>query len=295
MRKIIVVLVLVIIISLLELPGQGITVHAAPPQLDLRAFPVIPSIAGAVGWRASYLARRGKRYGNRPDVFSKLGDSITRWTYFLAPVGLGQVQLGQYVDLQPAVAYFSRRVARTNNSFANESLGAHDRWTAADLLNSAWATPGVCLSGETPVACELRATRPSIALIMIGTNDLVDNNLAAFQANLNMIVSITESYSVIPVISTIPYRRDNPILQTRVDAFNQVIVSVALAHQAPIWNYWLAVEGLPANGVSIDGIHPSIPPDNGVAVFDPAHLQFGFPMRNLTALQVLKTLMPLVQ
>src|SRR5258708_15768539 len=267
---------------------------SASPPFDLSALPVLPSISGAVARHARSLALHGKRIGNRMDVFTKVGDSITSWPFFLVPVGQGQAQFGQYSDLAGVVGRFSRRVARTGNSFANDSIAAHDIWNSADVLNPAMARPGVCNQGETPLDCELRVTRPGVALIMIGTNDLVFDDVNTFRANLNRIVSVVEAHYVIPVVSTIPYRRDNPAFQTRVAAYNEIIAQVAFAHNVPIWNYWLAVAGLPSNGVSIDGIHPSIPPDGKVAYFDSNHLQFGFTVRNLTALQVLKSLIPVL-
>jgi hypothetical protein len=163
------------------------------------------------------------------------------------------------------------------------------------LIDPAKADHTVCKPTETPIDCELRITKPSIALIMIGTNDLKENNIAVFSANLHRILTIVENHDVIPVLSTIPYRRDDPALQGRVPAYNQAIVQVATARSEPLWNYWLAVNSLPANGVSIDGIHPSIPGDHETAIFDSSHLQFGFTMRNLTALQVLQSLMAVLK
>lgn len=291
-RQLLVVVVVIAVIFGAQL--STVPVQASGPYLDLGALPVIPSISGAVANHARSLARHGKRIGNRMDVFTKVGDSITRWTFFLVPVGQGQVQLGQYGDLAGVIGRFSRRVARTGNSFANDSLAAHDMWNSADVLNPQMARGGVCNAGETPLDCELRVTKPGVALIMIGTNDLVFDDVNTFRANLNRIVSVVEAHSVIPVVSTIPYRRDNPAFQDRVAAYNEIIAQVAYAHSVPVWNYWLAVAGLPANGVSNDGIHPSVPPDGMVAFFDPNHLQFGFTVRNLTALQVLKSLMPVL-
>src|SRR5258708_18781901 len=150
-------------------------------------------------------------------------------------------------------------------------------------------------AGETRIRWELRANRPAVALMMIGTNDLAYGNPAAFRGNLDQIVTQVEHQGVIAVLSTIPHRRDKPGLDGRVYDYNVAIVQVALAHGAPLWNYWLAVEGLPANGVSIDGVHPSLPGDHNTAIFDPEHLSAGWTMRNLTALQVLDALIPVLQ
>jgi hypothetical protein len=238
--------------------------------------------------------RLGKRRGNHLNVFTKVGDSISAWDYYLRPIGQGDIQLGGYSDLGEVIGRFSEAI-RDGNSFSHRSIAATDQWTSADVLDPAKADPGLCVPGETPIACEMRVTQPAVALIMLGTNDLVGNDVRAFRANLNKIVTIIERNGTIPVLSTIPYRRDTPEFQDRVSAFNEAIVRVALAHSAPIWNYWLAIDGLPSNGVSIDGIHPSIPGDSHTAYFDDYHLQFGFTVRNLTALQVLKALMPILR
>src|SRR5258708_16520655 len=97
-------------------------VHASSPYLNLSALPVIPSISGAVAWHARSLAAHGKRIGNRLDVFTKVGDSITRWPFFLVPVGQGQIQFGQYSDLAGALGRFPRAVAATANSFATATI-----------------------------------------------------------------------------------------------------------------------------------------------------------------------------
>src|SRR5262249_45291778 len=146
------------------------------------------------------------RLGNRTDVFSKIGDSITYWPFFLTPIGTGSVDLGSYGDLQNVVAAFSRDGTRVGNSFNNISLGGGDAWTTDDLLNPAKAASGACGGDETPVDCELRVNKPAIALVMIGTNDLVDGDIDHFSKNLNHILTIIQNHYVVPVVSTIPYR-----------------------------------------------------------------------------------------
>jgi hypothetical protein len=47
------------------------------------------------------------------------------------------------------------------------------------------------------------------------------------------------------------------------------------------------MDPLPNHGVSEDGVHPSIPPDNNPANFSDDNLRYGYTMRNFTALQAL--------
>jgi len=286
---------------LLTLIATALFISAAPTQAspnqiaDLHRYPVIPAIRGSVYSRARYLLSIGRRYGNRLNVFSKIGDSITAWDYFLTPIGNGGLRIAEHPELQGTIDRFVQTMARTNNSFSNQSLAAGGGWISADLLDPGHADPGVCQGGETPVACELRVNRPAVALIMVGTNDLMYGDIKGFQNNLNTIVTICEKFGVIPVISTIPYRFDNQDALNRVGLYNDVIVRVAQAHSAPLWNYWLAMEGLSSNGISTDGVHPSVPPDGNTAIFDGMHLGYGFPMRNLTAVQVLNSLLPILR
>jgi hypothetical protein len=286
LRKISIVLILLLSLSVFPQPA-----HAA----GLADYPVVPLMRGNVYYRARYLYRVGLRIGNRANVFSKIGDSITAFPYFLTPVGTGGLRLAEHPEVGTAAAYFSKAIARTNNSFANESLGAYPGWTTFDLLNPAKATPGICNGGATPVDCELGVSKPAVALIMIGTNDLPAVDVNTYTYNLNRIVTIVESHGVIPVLSTLPRRKGDPNSVAKLDAFNQAIVSIAQAHNAPLWNYWLAMESLPANGISTDLVHPSLPPDGNTAIFDSGHLSYGWTMRNLTALQVLNSVMSVLR
>lgn len=288
------ILAIVFVFSLL-LTGIGSPVlptAASPERLEVGMYPVVPTLRGAMLNRVRSLVRVGRRLGNRPNVFSKIGDSITQWDFFLGQAGAGALRLERFGNLKPAYDWYMGGNARTANSFANVSLAARGGWTTRDLLDPAqWTAFGVC-QNISPLECELGMTRPAVALIMIGTNDVILGDIGSFRANLNRIVTITERYGVVPILSTIPFRFDSPGRPDLVNAFNQEIVKIAQAHSIPLWNYWLAIAPLPNNGVSIDGVHPSVPPDQVTVVFDDTHLQFGFTVRNLTALQVLNSLLP---
>src|SRR5690349_4686898 len=59
-------------------------------------YPVVPIMSGPVAARAKQLVALGKTKGNRLNVFSKVGDSITANPLFLAPVGTGGLRIGGY-------------------------------------------------------------------------------------------------------------------------------------------------------------------------------------------------------
>jgi hypothetical protein len=173
------------------------------------------------------------------------------------------------------------------NSFLRNSLAAHSGWTSAILLDP--ASSGV--PGLTPLQAELVTNRPTFALIMIGTNDIFLSSLTGFQDRLTTIVQQTTALGVIPVLSTLP---DNAAIggsfEPAVLATNQAIALVAATQDVPLWNYWAALQALPNLGLGSDGIHPTADPA-GTGLFTTDGLQYGYNVRNLTAVQVLKKLL----
>ena len=176
-----------------------------------------------------------------------------------------------------------------NNSFSHVTLAADNAWTTTDLLDPTKGDPAVCGINETPLDCELRVSRPAIALIMIGTNDVSEMDASTYRANLEAILDKTIARSVLPVLSTLPDRTDYP---APIEEFNEVIRTTAQQYQIPIWEYHNALESLPNKGLDEDGVHLSFPPVEvgqweAAANFVGNSLDYGYNMRNLTALQVL--------
>lgn len=232
----------------------------------------------------------GRAKGNLPHVFTRVGDSITASPNFLTPIGQGNYNLGEYGYLYGAIRFFSGPNGRGANPFIASSMAARNGWSTESVLASSNADPNLCQTGETPLECEYRVVKPAVALIMFGTNDSGGMPAVEFQANLQTIVQISISHGVIPVLSTIPPKHYNPATDGRVAEFNQIIVATARGYDVPLWNYWQAMSALPDDGLSPDGVHPSSARDGLNAVFDAQHLQYGYPVRNLTALQMLYAL-----
>lgn len=232
---------------------------------------------------------RGRSMGNKPDVFSKVGDSITASSLYLDPIGNGGLQLNDYAYLEPVVQYFSQTPARDHFSFANTSLAARNGWTTRDVLDPGKSSPGVCLRNETPLECEYRSVQPAFALIMLGTNDATVLSISEYENNMNLIVQVTIDRGIVPVLSTIPAQYTQS--GDRVQEINQVIREIAAAYDIPLWDYWRAMQGLPNQGISTDNVHPSYDySTNATAIFTAETLRYGYNMRNLTALMVLDTL-----
>lgn len=276
-----------IYVDVLRLP---VTFGADPTPSDAeipasQATNVISNITN----QAQRIFDRGLTVGNRANVFSKIGDSLTVATWAYYPIGWGQQQLSSYGYLQPAIDYFSADSVGDGNSFSNIPLAADNQWTTADLLNPAQGNPEICGVNETPLDCEFRIVRPSIALIMIGTNDVGVMDGATYRQNLENILDKTIARSVLPVLSTLPRRSG---YDTQIDEFNDIIRTTAQQYQIPIWGFYDAIDSLPNHGLDEDGVHLSYPPVavgqwEAAANFIGDKLNYGYNVRNLTAIQVL--------
>jgi GDSL-like Lipase/Acylhydrolase family/Bacterial SH3 domain len=273
-----------------SLPVLGAAVEASPTSTSSVG---IPSWLSGITFRSRQIFAQGQRLGNRANVFSKVGDSITISPYFLTPIGNGQYELGAYGSLSRVIAFFSQTDARAGNSFANPSLAAGGGWSAFDLLRPESANKAIC-EFDSPLVCEYKHVKPSIALIMVGTNDSGSGSADQFAGNLRQIVQISMDMGVIPVLSTIPPRHVDADQTARVEAFNRVIRLIAQQNDVPLWDYWALMEAAPNYGMSADALHPSVPPDGAAARFSTENLQYGYTIRNLSALQVLDVLWRLV-
>ncbi|MDQ3724810.1 MAG: SGNH/GDSL hydrolase family protein [Actinomycetota bacterium] len=245
------------------------------------------------------IANRGEAYGNRPGVFAKVGDSITASPSFLQALACHAPRLGVWSELRATLEFFGEtpvprgvEEARcaVSNSYSRLGIAAVGGWRAVDALSPRESFPEC--QGLPAVSCELRQLRPSVALIMFGTNDLEDFTAVQFRRDLARLVRLVSNAGTIPVISTIPPRAQ-PRFSPRVARFNAEIAALAENRALPLWNFWrqMAGPGVPDSGLSRDGVHPSAlcPPCTAVD-FRPAGLRYGYALRNLGALLVLDRL-----
>jgi hypothetical protein len=273
--------------------NAGMTVTPAPPQTETALEPTLTLSRGAIlsgiTEHTHEIFRRGQQLGNRANVFSKVGDSLTVATYAFYPIGWGAANLHQYQGLLPVVEFFSAANARDGNSFANISLSADNGWTTRSVFDPAHANPEICTPGEMPLICEYRIVRPAVALVLLGTNDVAELSAEAYRANMRNIVTISISRGIIPVLSTLPQRQG---YEQQVAEFNAVIWELAHEYGIPLWDYGLAMNRLPNAGLSADGVHPSWPPGDfsAAADFSATNLRYGYTLRNLTALLALDIL-----
>ncbi len=252
-------------------------------------------VDGVTGWvgparrdRLRAIQADGRARGALPGVFTLVGDSISADGRFLKPIAQGQVTLGEYGALQAAIDAFAQPNGRGEPSFGAWSWAAEVGWTTDDALNPALNVSGACAAGESPLACEYRTARPSVALITLGTNDVAaGRTVDSYRANLRRILDETLAWGAIPVLSTIPPQDLGPERDARVRQFNDVVRALAAEYEIPLWDTFAALDALPDRGLSADGVHLSAPPDGRTTTFDADHLRYGVTVRNLGALDAL--------
>jgi len=255
------------------------------PILSLEAEDVLYNLlyVGFDAAKVKPIMNYGLSLGNRIDMFSKVGDSITVNKNFLTPLGAGVYDLGEYGFLQPAIDFFGQTPEHPISGFSEPTVAAGVSWASRDLLKP--SNDYRCARTLTQLECAYSIQQPAAALIMIGTNDAPNIKPTDYENNLKRIVELSLARGVIPILSTIPPQPNN---DARVDRLNLIIVQVADDYDVPLMNYWLALQNLPERGLSIDGVHPSSPPaDAGTTLFTPDKLQYGYTVRNWVALHAL--------
>ena len=241
---------------------------------EWKSLPIVPTISDT----AREIYKRGLEMGNNPQAFSKVGDCQTSTDFFLVDFDhSGQYRLGdEYAELQATIDYFQ-------GSFSRQSLAVKDGFNVAAVVSPLRADPKQCNAGETPLACEFRLNRPSVALISMETN-FNQRTADDYGRYMRQIVEYTISQGIVPILGT---KADN--LEGN-NAINAEIAIIANEYDIPMWNYWAASYPLPNHGFDTDlndGFHLSFSRN----FFDkPKNMLSAWPWRNLTALQVLDTM-----
>jgi hypothetical protein len=206
-----------------------------------------------------------------------VGDCSSEHWYFLKPFGWGQYNLGAYSNLQPVIDHFSE-------SLSHESQATSNGFNANAVMVDGWGNPAVCQADEAPLGCELRVSKPAVAIIMFGTSDLIVMSAYEFDFYLREIVRLTIENGTIPILSTFP---SNLAFPNHTILYNQIVVKVALDNDIPLINLWLALESLPNHGVEADGFHLGEQPNDNSCYLTEDYLRYGYPVRNLVTLRTL--------
>ncbi len=246
---------------------------ASVEGIDLTAVPVV---GGATG-TARAIFQTGRAMGNNPNVVTTVGDCSSEHWKFLSQFAWGDYNLGAYANLQPVIDHFGE-------SLAYDSQADHNGFNANAVIAPEWANPGYCQAGESPLLCEFRIHKPSVAVIMFGTSDLIVMAPAEFDFYMREMVEKTIEAGVIPILSTFP---GNLNFWNRTILYNQIVVRIARDYDIPLINLWLALENLPNHGLEADGFHLGESAYGTSCMLVDPYLQSGYPMRNLVTMQTL--------
>lgn len=247
-----------------------------PLEAQLYAIPILPEITSAT----CQLYGAGV-WGNRQlAVVSKIGDSNSASSVYLAPMGTGNYALGAYDELQASLDYYGA-------SLANTSRAAQVGLNVAAVFDPFWANDSQCQAGESPLACELRLSAAGVAVIMFGINDTQALNRAQYEEHMRALITATLEARTLPIIiaftSPLDYEKRNQVIH-----FNLISAQLAQDYGVPFINFWSAAQGLYNAGVGADGVHLAV--SGGAFNLRGDESRYGMTLHNLLVLRVLDEL-----
>jgi hypothetical protein len=241
--------------------------------------------------RLAQIARRSAT--QKHDVFMKVGASGTVSSSFFYCFAGSSANLGGRDELQPCVDHF--RAGNGNDGGASGPLTPFDRpsYAAEVGRTAAWAMTGT----PAPVDRESAAITPRFALVNYGTNDMNlgtthRSALFPFLEDLAALLDHLEGAGIVPVVTGLNPRADDPAAARWVPTYALVTRALAEARQVPFIDLHAAVRGLPDQGLLADGIHGNVYVDGTAqpCVFTPEGLQWNYNVRNLLTIETLDAL-----
>lgn len=244
---------------------------AEPRLLNGLPIDMIAVMSDDVKQHVRQIYAQGRVLGRNPNAFAKVGDSTMLWPLFLVNFDWGHYKLGNFATLQ-------RTITRFASSYSRESLAVRKGMHSWDQFDPALADPVNCLPGEGPLACELRVTNASFALIRLGANDSLTP--AQFEPAMRRILQTCINNGVVPILGTKPDHYEGPQ-----NTINQLIRRMAADFRIPLWDFDLAAETVPGRGLQPDGLHLVEGGTNDYSTA--ASIQFIGPLADLSALLIL--------
>ena len=214
-----------------------------PPE-RWREWPIVPSVTS----RAIEIYRTGQAMNLDPHAFSKVGDCQSVKAAFM-----GYFDIPERYSLGNDYAFLQETIDNFSGHFNTDGQAVRGGFNAAAVLSPLWADPHACLPGENPLECEMRITKPLIVIVSLEV--WWDGRTPEQYATLmRRILDTIIAHGSVPILAT---KADN------VEGDNSLNFTTAkLAHEydLPLWNFWAAVQPLPAHGMDMkrnDGFHIS--------------------------------------
>jgi hypothetical protein len=232
-----------------EIPVNETITDADPANVEfvsvgeLYAVPVISKVSTAMLGVYKY----GQALGNHSAVVTKVGDSVSANPLYLNPMSRDDYDLGPYDFLEDTIQYFGP-------SLSSSSVASRIGMTTYVVFDPLWADKEQCQPGESPLQCEYRLKRPSIAMILFGPNDVRHMTDAEFDVQIRQLVDESLELGVIPVLSTFTVDPDDALWWQSIN-FNLRLSEIAADTEVPLMNFWSAARLLPDYGLDEDAIH----------------------------------------
>lgn len=218
--------------------------------------------------------------GGRATVFAKIGASNTVAAGFSRCFATSDVKLADHAALAPTITHFGQtKVDADHVSFDRVTLAATVGWGAKKTIEGS----------PSPIEQEVGAISPGFAVVLLGTNDTYEAGVAPFDASMSTVLDSLASLGVVPILTTLPPRRDDPAATALVPEMNAVLRALAEERQVPLVDLFSVLDPMPNGGVGPDGVHLPTYTDGGPhgCWLDAAGLSAGMNQRNLVTLEAL--------
>lgn len=258
-----------------ELPDADTSTVNSQSMAKLYGLSIIPIISDEM--IAIYEA--GQKTGKLPNVITKVGDSLSASEQYLTPMSRDDNLLGPYDYLQDALDFYGP-------SMASDSITARIGLTTYAIFDPFWADKARCQSDESPLTCEYRIKKPSVAFIMFGPNDVRHMTNDDYHVQMQTLIEDTLAAGIIPVVSTFSAHPDEQFFWQSIN-FNLELVALSDEYHFPLINLWAAARILPDYGLDDDRIH--LKPSGFMNLkYDTGHeAYYGISLHNLLCLRTL--------
>lgn len=234
--------------------GGAPAAPAGSPEIDIPPEPLgnpVVDLNSSVLRNARAIYQRGQQLGNYPNSFMKMGESNTGGTVYMCTFEWGKYDLGTYDEFQPVIDWFNQ-----TQSFCRTNMTAGNGFSTATVLDPLWAPTDQCESNKSPLACEIRKSKPSYAFIYFGIADMGAITDNQYRQNLNTIIRTLSNSGVIPILTTFPM--SDKFNDGKPQQFNEIIRDVAGDNRVPLIDLRVAVYNYPDHGTGEDGYHLSV-------------------------------------
>jgi hypothetical protein len=226
------------------IPNPTSTVDTRLPPEQWQKWPIVPAVTA----HAIQIYQKGQTMGLDPHAFSKVGDCQSIKESFM-----GYFDIPERYSLGSDYAYLQQTINNFADHFNTNGQAVRGGFNAAAVLSPLWADPKACLAGEDPLDCELRITKPVIVIVSLEVwwNGRTPQ---AYEALMRRIIDTIIAHGAVPILAT---KADNVEGD---NSLNLTTAKLANEYDLPLWNFWAAVQGLPAHGMDMkrnDGFHIS--------------------------------------